>query len=171
MEGGTTFHFLDAAPADALEVALDAAAGQDVRQQRRLELRLPGGGGGQGRWNLSVYSDLDAPALRSKSFLVEDFLPERMDVTLGLDDAPLSLGDVPQVSVDAAFLFGAPAADLAVEGEVILRAAEGLQAWSGYSFGKFDAAFDAQVNAFGGARTDALGHAVINAALPDLTAR
>ncbi len=31
MEGGTTFHFLNAAPADALEVARDAAAGQDVR--------------------------------------------------------------------------------------------------------------------------------------------
>ena len=31
MKGGTTFHFLDAAPADALEVARDAAAGQDVR--------------------------------------------------------------------------------------------------------------------------------------------
>ena len=31
MEGGTTFHFLDATPADALEVARDAAAGQDVR--------------------------------------------------------------------------------------------------------------------------------------------
>ena len=31
MEGGTTFHFLDAAPADALEVARDAAAGQDIR--------------------------------------------------------------------------------------------------------------------------------------------
>ena len=31
MEGGTTFHFLDAAPADALEVARDAADGQDVR--------------------------------------------------------------------------------------------------------------------------------------------
>jgi dihydrofolate reductase len=31
MEGGTTFHFLDAAPADALEVARVAAAGQDVR--------------------------------------------------------------------------------------------------------------------------------------------
>ena len=31
MEGGTTFHFLDAAPADALEVAVEAAAGQDVR--------------------------------------------------------------------------------------------------------------------------------------------
>lgn len=31
MDGGTTFHFLDAAPADALEVARDAAGGQDVR--------------------------------------------------------------------------------------------------------------------------------------------
>ena len=31
MEGGTTFHFLDAAPTDALEVARDAAAGRDVR--------------------------------------------------------------------------------------------------------------------------------------------
>jgi len=31
MEGGTTFHFLDAAPADALAAAKDAAGGQDVR--------------------------------------------------------------------------------------------------------------------------------------------
>src|SRR5579884_3910152 len=31
MEGGTTFHFLDAAPADALAVALEAAEGRDVR--------------------------------------------------------------------------------------------------------------------------------------------
>ncbi len=31
MEGGTTFHFLDAAPAEALAVAREAAGGQDVR--------------------------------------------------------------------------------------------------------------------------------------------
>lgn len=31
MEGGTTFHFLDASPAEALKVARDAAGGQDVR--------------------------------------------------------------------------------------------------------------------------------------------
>lgn len=31
MDGGTTFHFLDATPADALEVAREAAGGQDVR--------------------------------------------------------------------------------------------------------------------------------------------
>jgi dihydrofolate reductase len=31
MDGGTTFHFLEAAPADALAVAREAAGGQDVR--------------------------------------------------------------------------------------------------------------------------------------------
>ncbi len=31
MEGGTTFHFIDAAPAEALEAAREAASGQDVR--------------------------------------------------------------------------------------------------------------------------------------------
>jgi dihydrofolate reductase len=31
MDGGTTFHFIDASPAGALETAREAAAGQDVR--------------------------------------------------------------------------------------------------------------------------------------------
>jgi dihydrofolate reductase len=31
MEGGTTFHFLDASPAEALQVASEAAGGKDVR--------------------------------------------------------------------------------------------------------------------------------------------
>jgi dihydrofolate reductase len=31
MEGGTTFHFLDASPAEALEAAREAAGGKDVR--------------------------------------------------------------------------------------------------------------------------------------------
>ena len=31
MEGGTTFHFLDSSPAEALDIAREAAAGKDVR--------------------------------------------------------------------------------------------------------------------------------------------
>lgn len=31
MEGGTTFHFLDASPTEALDTAREAAGGQDVR--------------------------------------------------------------------------------------------------------------------------------------------
>ena len=31
MKGGTTFHFIDASPAEALEAALEAASGLDIR--------------------------------------------------------------------------------------------------------------------------------------------
>ena len=120
----------------------------------------------RGQWSMSVYSDIDAPALIARTFLVEDFLPERIDFKLDAGDAPVHLGDVPQVSLDARYLFGAPGADLAVEGEVLLRAAKGLEAWPGYRFGKFDATFAAQAAAFSDIRTDDKGHAKINAALP-----
>jgi hypothetical protein len=33
MEGGTTFHFIDASPADALETAREAADDRDVRRR------------------------------------------------------------------------------------------------------------------------------------------
>jgi hypothetical protein len=36
MEGGTTFHFLDVSPAEALETAREAADGQDVRSAEAL---------------------------------------------------------------------------------------------------------------------------------------
>ncbi len=120
----------------------------------------------RGQWSMSVYSDLDGPALNSKTFLVEDFLPERIDFKLAVDDTPLHLGDVPKISLDAKYLFGAPGADLAVEGEVVLRAASGLEAWPGYSFGKFDAYFDTSVASFSDIRTDEKGHADIDSALP-----
>ena len=122
----------------------------------------------RGTWRLDVYDDLDAPALTSQTFLVEDFLPERIDFKLALADTPIRLGDVPQVQVDAKYLFGAPGADLAIEGEVLLRAAKALDAWPGYTFGRYDAPFSAQVASFSDIRTDASGHATIDAALPEV---
>ncbi len=122
----------------------------------------------RGQWSMAVYSDLDAPALSSKTFLVEDFLPERIDFKLDAGDPPIHLGDVPQVSLDAKYLFGAPGADLAVEGDVIVSAADGLEAWPGYKFGKFDAVYDAQLASFSDIRTDEKGHASIDAALPEV---
>jgi alpha-2-macroglobulin len=35
----------------------------------------------RGTWRMEVYSDLDAPALTARTFLVEDFLPERCRMT------------------------------------------------------------------------------------------
>ncbi len=123
----------------------------------------------RGMWKMEVYSDLAAPALTSKSFLVEDFLPERIDFKLALSDAPIRLGDVPALNIDAKYLFGAPGADLAIEGEVLLRAAKSLDAWPGYIFGKYDEPFDTRVASFSDYRTDEAGQATVDVALPDVT--
>ena len=120
----------------------------------------------RGVWSMQVYADLDAGALTSTTFLVEDFLPERIDFTLSLGDAPLRLTDVPQLTVDAKYLFGAPGADLAIEGEVMLYAASGLADWPGFVFGRHDVLFSNVLESFGGYKTDVDGKAVIDIAMP-----
>ena len=122
----------------------------------------------RGAWRMEILADLDGDALASQSFLVEDFLPERIDFDLSLGTDAIRLGDMPQLSVDARYLFGAPGGDLAIEGEVRLSAASGLEAWPGYAFGRYDVAFDAQLSSFGDARTDADGKAVVDVALPEV---
>ncbi|MBC7739613.1 MAG: alpha-2-macroglobulin family protein [Candidatus Saccharibacteria bacterium] len=120
----------------------------------------------RGTWKMEVFGDLEAVALTSKTFLVEDFLPERIDFKLALSDDPIRLGDTPKLTIDARYLFGAPGADLAIEGEVLLRAAKSLDAWPGYVFGKHDEPFNTQVQSFSDFRTDEAGQAAIDADLP-----
>ncbi len=82
-----------------------------------------------------------------------------------LPDGPLRLGDVPTLTVDARYLFGAPGADLAIEGEVLVRAADGLKAFPGYLFGRDDEPFAAQMASLdAGVRTDEQGRAEVAAA-------
>ncbi len=121
----------------------------------------------RGVWRLEVKADLDAPALTTATFLVEDFLPERIDFDLTLDESPIRLGDAPQLTIDARYLFGAPGADLAIEGEVLLRAAKELEAFPGYVFGRHDEPFDSRQESFGGERTDEAGQALIDLPLPE----
>jgi alpha-2-macroglobulin len=121
----------------------------------------------RGVWRLEVLADLEAAPLATGTFLVEDFLPERIDFDLALADGALRLGDVPDLTVSARYLFGAPGADLAIEGEVLLRAASGLEAYPGYVFGRHDAPFDARLEVMGGGqRTDTEGVAVVPVSLP-----
>ncbi|MDZ4135936.1 MAG: alpha-2-macroglobulin family protein, partial [Paracoccaceae bacterium] len=122
----------------------------------------------RGVWRLEVLADLDAVPLAAKTFLVEDFLPERIDFDLTLQDGPLRLGDAAEVTVAARYLFGAPGADLAIEGEVLLRAASSLAQWPGYVFGRHDVPFDARMEPIDATRTDAGGNAVLAVALPDV---
>ena len=143
-------------------VAEDAGAGGHV-------FDFPvSGGAPRGQWRMEVYGDLDGAALASKTFLVEDFLPERIDFKLDAGTAPLHLGEVPKVSVDARYLFGAPGADLAIEGELLLQRADGLADWPGYKFGRWTSDFSTQVTSFSDYRTDEAGKAVLDIALPQV---
>ncbi len=132
---------------------------------------LPTGPGvPRGTWRLDILGDPDGPTLASQSLLIEDFLPERIDFDLTLPDAPLRFGTRPQLKIDARYLFGAPGADLSVEGQVTLRAADSIDGWPGYRFGRYDERPGAQSSYFGDLRTDADGRASVALELPDMGA-
>ncbi len=92
----------------------------------------------RGTWRLAIHADPDAPALATSTVLVEDFLPERLDMVLSMQDGPFAPADRPMLGVQADYLFGAPAADLTVEGQVALRPTTTLDAHPGYRFGRHD---------------------------------
>ncbi|MDK3017771.1 alpha-2-macroglobulin family protein [Pseudodonghicola flavimaris] len=120
----------------------------------------------RGSWRLELRADPDAPALASRSLLVEDFLPERIDFDLSLPTGALHPGDSPPLRIEARYLFGAPGADLSIEGQVILRPADSVAGWPGYRFGRHDADSRPQSSFFGGARTDARGLADVAVEIP-----
>lgn len=124
----------------------------------------------RGVWRIDMLADLNAAPLASRTLLVEDFLPERIDFALSLPDTPLSVTDRPALTVTAKYLFGAAGADLAVEGETLIRAATTLQGWQGYTFGRSDDPFSALAQPVAPTRTDAAGNATIPLTLPAIPA-
>lgn len=122
----------------------------------------------RGIWRMELFADLQGAALGSKTFLVEDFLPEKIDFDLKLADAPITLNDTPQLTVNARYLFGAKGADLSIEGEVLLREADGLPDWPDYKFGRYDKPFSAVLEPFSGQKTDADGLAELALRLPQV---
>lgn len=120
----------------------------------------------RGIWRLDIKADIEAPALASQKFLVEDFLPERIDFTLALPDGPLRPGDQPQMTVAAKYLFGAPAADLPVYGSIVLAQAAEVPGYGGYQFGRHDEVFSPISEYVDGPKTDAAGQSVFAVLLP-----
>jgi hypothetical protein len=120
----------------------------------------------RGVWRLELRADLEAPPLAARTFLVEDFLPERIDVALSLPEGVLRPGTTAELTATARYLFGAPGAGLAAEGEVVLRAAAEVPGWPGYRFGRADTPFDTRVEALPPGTTDADGALTLAAVLP-----
>lgn len=120
----------------------------------------------RGAWSLRVYADRDAPALVTRRILVEDFVPEKIDFDLALQDGPIYMSDRPELRIDARYLFGAVGAGLQVEGEVKLSAAQEMADYPGYKFGAVDDVFRPRYESITRGETDAEGSRTLALALP-----
>ncbi|MGJ8597138.1 alpha-2-macroglobulin family protein [Sulfitobacter sp.] len=120
----------------------------------------------RGAWRLDMIADPAEGPLASQTVLVEDFLPDRIEFDLVLQDEQLRLGDSVPLHVSARYLFGAPAGDLAVEGEVRLRVSRTLEGHHGYFFGRHDERFDTRTVYFDPSTTDARGEVTLPIEMP-----
>jgi uncharacterized protein YfaS (alpha-2-macroglobulin family) len=92
-----------------------------------------------GTWRVRLHADPKADPLASVAFLVEDFVPERLALTLEPAVKALAPEEAGTINVTGRYLYGPPAANLAVEGEIIVKAStKDLEGFAGYRFGLAD---------------------------------
>jgi uncharacterized protein YfaS (alpha-2-macroglobulin family) len=123
-----------------------------------------------GTWSIDAYADPKSPAIGHAQFLLEDYVAERLDYQLNPGVAFAVSGEPIPISLDARFLYGAPAAGLDVTGAIRLKAVEGsaLPGHPGYVAGLVDEPFDPVEVQFPDKRqTDDKGHADLSIDLPD----
>lgn len=125
----------------------------DGKEHKRVTLPDQGAGGRSfalpliqsamtGTWRVQAYGDVKASPVASTSFLVEDYVPERMELTLKKDSDLWSSNTQAEVRVAGSYLYGAPAAKHQLKGEVtIQRRSKGLQGFEGFEFGLTDEKF------------------------------
>ena len=124
-----------------------------------------------GTWRVSAHADPKGPAIGEVSFLVEDYTPERLEMKLASDQTVIGAGEPATIRIDGRYLYGAPAAQLGLEGEVNISARDkGPAGFEAYQFGLEDEQFAPQRKAMEGLpNTDNNGHAEIKAELPAIS--
>lgn len=111
-----------------------------------------------GGWTVTAHADPKAPPIGSLKLQIEDFMPSRMEVLLKPDQAAVTAGQPLSAAVNARFFYGAPAAGLAADGELVLRRAEQpFPDFAGYRFGLADENFTARRTDIQAADTDDQG--------------
>jgi len=92
----------------------------------------------RGTWTVAIHTDPKQAAVASRMFLVEDFVPDRIEFDLTSDREEIAPGETANLTVDGRFLYGAPAAGLELEGEITIATKREWQRFKGYSFGLAD---------------------------------
>jgi uncharacterized protein YfaS (alpha-2-macroglobulin family) len=89
-----------------------------------------------GTWRVRVHTDPKGPPIANAAFLVEDFVPERLDLKLEPAAKALSPQEPGLVKLTGRYLYGPPGAGLAVEGEIAVRASlRDVPGFPGFKFG------------------------------------
>lgn len=117
----------------------------------------------RGQWRIELAAD-GAGIVGGAIFSVEDFVPQRIEVKLDVDEkVPLRGADARSVGVEARYLYGAPATALGVEAEARLRLDPNpFPSLPGYRFGPADSRFDERFLTLANATTDASGKASVD---------
>jgi alpha-2-macroglobulin len=98
-----------------------------------------GGSSMTGTWKAKLHADPKADPLAQTAFLVEDFVPERLDLKLDAVSKSLVPDEIGKIALTGKYLYGPPAANLAVEGEIVVRAStKDVPGFPGYQFGQAD---------------------------------
>lgn len=91
-----------------------------------------------GTWTMQVFTDPKGSAIGSKTFLVDDFVPDRIEFDMTSEAKEIVVGEPAKVSIDGRYLYGAPAAGLGLEGEIALKPTRENATFPGYQFGLAD---------------------------------
>jgi uncharacterized protein YfaS (alpha-2-macroglobulin family) len=107
-----------------------------------LALALPASAP-SGTWRVQAFTDPKRPAVGETTFLVEDYVPDRIEFDLTSTATSIRPNNPATLNVAGRFLYGAPASDLTLEGEVTIAAAKERSGFSGYTFGLADETVEA----------------------------
>jgi uncharacterized protein YfaS (alpha-2-macroglobulin family) len=92
----------------------------------------------RGTWSYRIHADPDEPSIADGRFLVEDFVPDRIEFDMESASEEIAVGEPALVEVEGRFLYGAPASGLSMEGEVAISTTRDWAAFPGYLFGLAD---------------------------------
>jgi uncharacterized protein YfaS (alpha-2-macroglobulin family) len=91
-----------------------------------------------GTWRVRAFTDPKASPVGETTFMVEDYVPERIEFDLTSKDKQIKAEVPVELKVDGRFLYGAPASGLQLEGDLLVAPATARPGFAGYQFGVAD---------------------------------
>lgn len=88
-----------------------------------------------GTWRVRAFTDPKGSAVGETTFMVEDYVPDRIEFDIKTNAKQLSAEVPAELEVSGRFLYGAPASNLTIEGDLLITKAAGRPGYPGYQFG------------------------------------